>query len=96
MLRRRDIAALLANVRRVLAVGFLLAVIWGPWRDTSAGEAVSVAVPPLRSVRMIDVSRGWALTDHDCVLHTEDGGVHWRNVTPVGRSARLHCPAPTI
>jgi photosystem II stability/assembly factor-like uncharacterized protein len=35
----------------------------------------------LRSLHMLDVSTGWALSEHT-VLRTTDGGVHWKNVTP--------------
>jgi photosystem II stability/assembly factor-like uncharacterized protein len=40
-------------------------------------------LPTLLSLHMIDASTGWALTERT-VLYTTDGGVHWKNVTPVG------------
>ncbi len=40
----------------------------------------SVSQEPLTSIRMLDRSNGWALTDNK-ILKTTDGGVHWQNVT---------------
>lgn len=37
----------------------------------------------LRSIKMIDEKTGWATTQN-AVLHTIDGGVHWKDVTPPG------------
>ena len=37
----------------------------------------------LLSLHMIDASTGWILTEKN-VLHTTDGGVHWKDVTPSG------------
>lgn len=89
-----DIVALLGPVRRGIA-GLLLAALLSPWSDTAARPAVSAALPPLQSMRMMDSSRGWALATHRCVLRTEDGGVHWSNVTPAGMPAGVE-PQPPV
>ena len=36
---------------------------------------------PLIAIRMLDQTHGWALTQH-AVLKTDDGGLHWRDVSP--------------
>lgn len=83
IVRRGDIAvALPAHIPRVLATVLLFAVVWGPWRESVAGAPASAKARPFQSIRMIDASTGWALAGPHCVLRTEDGGVHWRNVTP--------------
>lgn len=45
----------------------------------------SLSQDPLTSIRMLDRSNGWALTDSK-ILKTTDGGVHWKNVTPTQTS----------
>ena len=37
---------------------------------------------PLRTLRMLDKTHGWALTWGLTILKTEDGGLHWQDVTP--------------
>src|SRR5438270_13696375 len=37
---------------------------------------------PLQAIRMVDTSKGWALTTKNAVLKTSDGGHHWQDVTP--------------
>lgn len=88
MSRKRKIAGLLTHVPRVVAVGLLLLVIAEPWRGITA-PAVP-APPPLQSLHMVSPTKGWALTTRHCVLHTEDGGVHWRNVTPTRMTAGIY------
>jgi len=36
---------------------------------------------PLKGIRMLDTSNGWALSAQS-VLKTTDGGVHWQDMTP--------------
>jgi len=38
-------------------------------------------IAPLTSIRMLDKTHGWALTQ-SAILKTTDGGLHWQNVTP--------------
>ena len=38
---------------------------------------------PLKAIRMLDHSKGWALTDQN-ILFTSDGGQNWKDVTPSG------------
>lgn len=38
----------------------------------------------LRSVTMINETKGWALSDKFKLLRTTDGGIHWSDVTPRG------------
>ena len=44
----------------------------------------------LTTIRMLDQTRGWALTQH-AILRTRDGGLHWKDVTPA--SAQLNAQA---
>jgi len=45
----------------------------------------------LHDVTFVDVQRGWAVGDRGVVLHTDDGGVHWR-VQPSG----VNCPLLSV
>jgi photosystem II stability/assembly factor-like uncharacterized protein len=45
--------------------------------------AATVSGIPLKTIRMVDHSRGWALTDQS-ILKTSDGGRNWKDVTPPG------------
>jgi photosystem II stability/assembly factor-like uncharacterized protein len=38
---------------------------------------------PIKTIRMLDRSKGWALTDQN-ILSTSDGGQTWKDVTPSG------------
>jgi photosystem II stability/assembly factor-like uncharacterized protein len=52
----------------------------------TSGEAPSLTVvdaPQLTSMRFLDESNGWGVTNQQ-VLRTEDGGVTWFDVTPEG------------
>ena len=43
--------------------------------------------PAFESIHMVDALTGWAVTDRqdaNALLHTTDGGAHWRVVTPPG------------
>src|SRR2546427_13277440 len=47
----------------------------------------------LLTIRMVDTQTGWArlvdkLSDATMLLRTTDGGIHWRNVTPLTSSGR--------
>jgi photosystem II stability/assembly factor-like uncharacterized protein len=46
----------------------------------SATQKPTVA---LTSIRMLDQTHGWALTE-SAVLKTSDGGIHWNDVSPAG------------
>ena len=48
-------------------------------------------VPPLESIRMVDALTGWAVThgyDASLLLRTTDGGVHWKDVTPLSAAGQ--------
>ncbi len=38
---------------------------------------------PIKAIRMLDHSKGWALTEQN-ILFTSDGGQNWKDVTPSG------------
>ncbi len=38
----------------------------------------------LQTIHMLDETNGWAITDQHQIIRTNDGGVHWRDVTPPG------------
>jgi len=54
----------------------------GATRSTSSTSTTAEA---LQSIRMFDATTGWAMT-RNAVLHTIDGGVHWKDVTPPAHS----------
>src|SRR5439155_1734998 len=43
---------------------------------------------PLTSIRFLDESHGWALTQH-AVLRTSDGGKSWQDISPQGLTTNL-------
>src|SRR5436309_2492142 len=51
----------------------------GPYQDT--GKQIPSA--PIKAIRMLDHSKGWALTDQN-ILFTSNGGQNWKDVTPSG------------
>lgn len=51
--------------------------------DTSQNAASELPNLPIKAIRMLDHSKGWALTDL-YILFTSDGGQNWKNVTPSG------------
>ncbi len=46
-------------------------------------SAAQNSVLPIRAIRMLDRSKGWALTDQN-ILFTSNGGQDWKDVTPSG------------
>lgn len=40
---------------------------------------------PIKAIRMLDRSKGWALTNQN-ILFTSDGGQNWKDVSPTGTS----------
>ncbi|GCE21725.1 hypothetical protein KDK_55250 [Dictyobacter kobayashii] len=67
------------------ALVMLAAVLSVAGQGSQVFAAGRAAAPqePLTSIRMLDYSNGWALTDSK-ILKTRDGGWHWQNVTPSG------------
>jgi photosystem II stability/assembly factor-like uncharacterized protein len=49
--------------------------------STSSTLSPRITDIPLTAIRMLDQMSGWALTQQ-AVLKTNDGGLHWRNVSP--------------
>lgn len=46
-------------------------------------------VPPVASIRMVDASNGWVVTNQsgsETLLRTSDAGMHWRDVSPLKSS----------
>ena len=64
----------------IILISLLALAIQSPQVFASSSRAATQQ-NPLTSVRMLDRSNGWALTDSQ-ILKTSDGGIHWRNVTP--------------
>src|SRR5438270_10865890 len=60
----------------------------GATRSTSSTSTTAEA---LQSIRMFDATTGWAMT-RNAVLHTIDGGVYWKDVTPPAntQNATMH------
>ncbi len=46
-------------------------------------SAAQNSAPPIRAIRMLDRSKGWALTDQN-ILFTSNSGQDWKDVTPSG------------
>jgi photosystem II stability/assembly factor-like uncharacterized protein len=53
----------------------------GATGNTSHPSKLAGGSGSLISIHMIDLTTGWVLGEH-VVLHTTDGGVQWKNVTP--------------
>jgi photosystem II stability/assembly factor-like uncharacterized protein len=64
----------------IILIGLLALAIQSSQVFAASSQATT-RQNPLTSVRMLDRSNGWALTDSQ-ILKTSDGGVHWRDVTP--------------
>jgi photosystem II stability/assembly factor-like uncharacterized protein len=75
------IAAVLVAALVVSSLLFVLSRAHQRGVGTSAKPAGGLQT--MRALHMLDASTGWVLTEHT-VLHTIDGGVHWKNVTPPG------------
>src|SRR5579864_3861833 len=45
-------------------------------------------ISPITALRMLDHSKGWALTNQN-ILFTSDGGQHWKDVTPSGSTGNI-------
>lgn len=81
---QRRLSMIAAVVVVVVLVGSFLLVL-NRTRHPGGGAAVKPTggLTTVRSLHMIDATRGWALTE-TAVLLTTDGGAHWKNVTPPG------------
>lgn len=77
--RMNQVAAVLLTA---LLVGALVLVFRHIPHPTTVGMTGSTFLA-VRSLQMNDASTGWLLTEQT-VFRTSDGGVHWKNVTPVG------------
>jgi photosystem II stability/assembly factor-like uncharacterized protein len=85
---QRRLGVLAAVLLTVLLVGSLLLVL-SLARRSSEGTPGNTLHPSklvggsgsLISLHMIDLTTGWALSEH-AVLRTTDGGLQWKNVTP--------------
>lgn len=68
-----------------------------PANNTSVSEGKSESKPSVTrtsdkknsflKIHMIDADQGWALSQTN-IMHTNDGGLHWSNVTPEGVSGQ--------
>ena len=65
----------------VLVGSFVLVLNRTRQPDSGTPVKPTGGLTTVRSLRMIDATRGWALSETS-VLLTTDGGVHWKNVTP--------------
>src|SRR5258708_1330308 len=85
---QRRLGVLAAVLLTALLVGSLLLVL-SLARRSSQGTPGNTLHPSklaggsgsLISLQMIDLTTGWALSEH-AVLRTTDGGLQWKNVTP--------------
>ena len=81
--QRIDIIAAVLFV--TVLVGWLIVVLVRA-RQSSSGASdtsgIAGQVEALSSIRMFDTQTGWAVTAKGHIIHTTDGGVHWKNVTP--------------
>ncbi len=85
---QRRLGGIAAVLLTALLVGSLLLVL-GLARRSSEGTPGNTLQPSkqvggtgsLKSLQMIDLTTGWALSEH-AILRTTDGGLQWENVTP--------------
>jgi photosystem II stability/assembly factor-like uncharacterized protein len=85
---QQRLAVLAAVLLTALLVGSLLLVL-SLARRSSEGRPGNTLYPSklvggsvnLISLHMIDLTTGWALSEH-AILRTTDGGLQWKNVTP--------------
>lgn len=77
--------AVYTTILSTLLVGslFLLSSCGSQGNTGATGNtsSTSTTAEALQSIRMFDATTGWAMT-RNAVLHTIDGGVHWKDVTP--------------
>ena len=85
---QRRLGVLAAVLLTALLVGSLLFVLnlarrssEGTPGNTSHPSKLAGGSGSLISLHMIDLTTGWALSEH-AVLSTTDGGLQWKNVTP--------------
>jgi photosystem II stability/assembly factor-like uncharacterized protein len=70
-------------MRAAMAV-LVAALILGPGQGPVRAQPATGAAPALRAVHMTDALTGWAVTRAPtAVLRTTDGGIRWRDVTPL-------------
>ena len=55
---------------------------------TTPSPQLQNSMSPIKALRMLDHSKGWALTDLN-ILFTSDGGQHWKDVTPPGSTGSI-------
>ncbi len=85
---RSKLVVLAAALLAALLVGSLLVVV-SLARRSNGGAPVNTSLPSkpaggsdsLIALHMIDLTTGWALSEH-AVLRTTNGGLQWENVTP--------------
>jgi len=66
-----------------LLVGSLVFVLSHAHQNgSSASHHVLQAIGVLSSLHMLDAQTGWAVTDKGHLVHTVDGGMHWKDVSP--------------
>lgn len=75
---------------------FVVALVLGVAVETFATQPMTLGEvlgedATLHDVTFIDTQRGWAVGDRGVVLHTDDGGVHWRT-QPSG----VDCPLLSV
>ncbi len=85
---QRRLGVLAAILLVALLVGSLLFVLnlarrssEGTPGNTPQSSKLAGGSGSLISLHMIDLSTGWALSEHE-ILRTTDGGLKWKNVTP--------------
>ena len=84
--RRQVLKASLIGVGSLAAAAGRLVQLYGPLLAQTSSTA-----PALRSIQMMDVMIGWAVTDQpdaNALLLTPDGGIHWIDVTPLNSSGQ--------
>jgi photosystem II stability/assembly factor-like uncharacterized protein len=70
----------LAGILLLIVLTFALGAC-GTSQNT--GNSSRNSGPPIKTIHMLDHSKGWALTDQN-ILFTSDGGQNWKNITPSG------------
>jgi photosystem II stability/assembly factor-like uncharacterized protein len=80
---QQRISTLAAALFVALLVGTLLFVLTHAHQSSSNGAGnILTHFEALSSIRMIDATTGWAVTEKGRIIRTTDGGMHWKDVTP--------------